>query len=225
MDRHSLDKGFNYRRGGKRLSKSSWRHVNTDMARGIKRLVWTGYTQSSVAHLCGISQPTVSRIVAGADFADVLWPDGTKGALSDTRKRAIKEMRNNLLPMPETLEEINHDPVVSELIKDGLRKALTAQHTEEDDRRLREAIALVDDNKQEVVEKVSTGDGPVVEETPTLPFTEIWKKARKNPYVKKAMKNKKKQKALELVFANIPEDQWDSDMAGKLLENVEGEMK
>lgn len=200
------------------MTKSSWRHINTDMARGIKRLIWAGYIQTRVAGLYGVSQTSISRIVNGEDFYDVAWPDGSTGELNPLRRRALKGLRHNLMHLPGSPEEVDDDAGVTEIVRSSLAKALAESHSRDDDERLREALAMVAEG--EVTEKVQTGDA-VEEETPRIPFTMILEKARKNRLVVAALKKPKKQKALELVFANIPMDQWDSEMAEKLVKDIE----
>jgi predicted transcriptional regulator len=74
-------------------------HANTlllpEEAKTVKKLLWEGHlTQSAIADLYKITQPTISRIYRGMAFSEITWPDETTGAISNERRRVIHSSRN-----------------------------------------------------------------------------------------------------------------------------------
>lgn len=47
----------------------------------IKKLLWEGALQSTIARQYHVTQPTISYILRGSQWAWVPWPDGTEGPM------------------------------------------------------------------------------------------------------------------------------------------------
>ena len=55
----------------------------------IKKMLWEGGHQSTIADTLSVSQSRVSRISTGRLEADASWPNGDQGGFPDKRKALI----------------------------------------------------------------------------------------------------------------------------------------
>lgn len=61
--------------------------------KAIKRLLWLGTPVPAVAKRFKLSEPMIYHIMRGIRWAEIAWPDGSTGAMSDERKKLIEEAR------------------------------------------------------------------------------------------------------------------------------------
>lgn len=70
----------------------------------IKAMLWEGEKQRDIAARFGVSQTTVSSICRGYQWPEAVWPDNTKGRMSDERWKQLK-------PMARVAYRVARDPV------------------------------------------------------------------------------------------------------------------
>jgi hypothetical protein len=69
--------------------------LSEENAREIKEQLWAGHmTQTEIAHAHSVSQPTISRIFRGYDWASLPWPDGSLGHIPQARRTTIHASRH-----------------------------------------------------------------------------------------------------------------------------------
>jgi|SRR5580765_5435317 len=59
----------------------------------LKARIWAGEFHRSVASQYGCSLPLVHKIAQGQRWAEIPWPDGSRGAIRESRMRAIMRAR------------------------------------------------------------------------------------------------------------------------------------
>lgn len=69
------------------------RIISREEAEDIKKALWNGEVQQSIADRFGVSQGIVSRISQGYLWADVSWPDGNAGGMAGWKRREINKRR------------------------------------------------------------------------------------------------------------------------------------
>lgn len=76
------------------MNKFGGAFLTPSNVRQIKALLWKGEMwQRDIAEHYFISQATVSRIYGGHEWPNVQWPDGTKGAIDEDRRRLHKMLK------------------------------------------------------------------------------------------------------------------------------------
>jgi hypothetical protein len=72
--------------------------LNPQLALEIKRRLWEGDVQAEIADEHGVSLGTISKIVAGRYWAEVQWPDGSTGRISEEQRTIIMQKRQAAKP-------------------------------------------------------------------------------------------------------------------------------
>lgn len=99
-------------------------------ASAIKRLLWRGTKQSVVAAQFQVSQPTISYILRGTQWASTQWPDGTDGPLP---------LEQRLL-LTKPLSSANEPPTKEAEIAAGIIEKKATEKEEEEAQALFRAI-------------------------------------------------------------------------------------
>lgn len=184
----------------------------------IKDALWKGEHQKEVAERFGISQPTISRILHGEQWYDVPWPDASLGALSTYQQALILRERHSVR------SEKRFRRVLHTLTPEAKQQLLSPEaYQQEVDR-----IAAEEEKALLAAVTVPEGEGGSVsiEQDKDLPpaFDEddweaITRKAPANKFVKMAidLKDQNLKMAIIAVFDYLSEDQWEGDMADRLI--------
>ena len=90
----------------------------------IKHLLWEGLlTQYEIAKRFDVSQPTISYILHGYAWRDILWPDGSQGAMPLSRWNEIKSKKQDHLI----------DPAIRDLSDQVTRRLIEKEALEDDE--------------------------------------------------------------------------------------------
>lgn len=90
--------------------------LNKEKAKEIKRELWNGRRQQALAFQFGVTQASVSRIETGRSWASVEWPDGSKGALPEARRKELEDVHKIESAMPRDPRDVN--PLLEMLSKE-----------------------------------------------------------------------------------------------------------
>ena len=94
--------------------------LTPDNVAEIKQHIWQGdLSQSQIARMYGTTQPTISRIMRGAMWSGVLWPDGNPGPLPLERHQAIIHSKR-----PDTVPIQGTKSVVTSALANAVADAL-----------------------------------------------------------------------------------------------------
>lgn len=134
--------------------------LTNDDAFEIKKRLWNGERQLTIARDYFVSDGMISHIQTGRKFFGIPWPDGSVGELSQRRKIEIK--RDKALSNNQTPPEFIQQKVIQQQIKEQLPETLArlgkAGELQPDDQ----------DNTNERIEKevmVRTARKPAIEST------------------------------------------------------------
>jgi hypothetical protein len=183
----------------------------------VKQLLWAGHhTQSEVARRFGVSQPTISRIYRGVDWADLPWPDGSRGHIPITRRATIHSSQNRKT-------RYQHDARAG-------HKELAPQEVTDINKVVENLLSAEDSKLRSVIERQAKSEGKRPRKggkvgagpnrTDMLPWPDIKEADPGHPTVKILVENDDPvlKVALRIVCAKVAQEEWQKPAALDMIE-------
>lgn len=181
-------------------------YLTATMVKEIKEKIWDGYPQIYVAEEYLTTQGTISRIVNGHVWAEVPWPDGSRGSMSINRRTDLHRQRLEKVPSlvnaPPREKPVEIGPI-------ALKAAQIIEEMEEQEylRRDQEIV-----NQPYVVPKREK-EKPISLKFDPAAWQELLETAPDNPYVKQASEGDEVDKFIILqTFSALPQSAWEGDL-------------
>ncbi len=229
------------------------------LALEIKALLWRGYTQTEVADMYGVTQPTISRIVHGLQYHYVAWPDGSVGEINLTHYRVMLAQRKvekigdiptvkaapivtNISDMSVVEDEHTVETDTTKVIELSTDIKAAREHQEklkversanadaldalgaDIERRMNAAVTDVASTPGES-KRMRKRKAPKRTTYKIMPWDKVLEKSNEIPMVIAAEDNEIMQKAIGVVFKQLPVSQWGEEIAINLVADVAERMR
>lgn len=182
----------------------------------IKKAIWSGQPHTIIARTFGLSQPHVSRIAKGEQWAEVPWPDGSIGAIAPERLRSILYSRRKShagIYIKPGVEPITEDQSITLSIAEKVTESI-------DETVLRDALIPTKNKPKKIKKKALVS-------VELIPLDELERRAGHLPYVRKAFDEKDKAAifSIQAVLSQVSETAWDTVQTVQLVHSTLDLMK
>lgn len=199
----------------------------------IKKAYWEGATQDQLAFTYNVSQATIYRIVKGKQRADVPWPDGSRGPLSQARQLEIISRRLDQAPgrrIPSQQDLAERERVLNSIKeREAQSEKSHSDWQDQVDQMGQAAEAELEEGLKEAVKVKGKPDKSKIERVKEVKYEkadwdDILKRAPKNPLVVYAQEDEIFREAVCIVFKSFNEVEWNTSWAARLSKQISGEV-
>ena len=187
--------------------------LTADLVREIKKKLWDGATHQIVATMFGVSQPHVSRIAKGSQWADVVWPDGSFGGFPLSRRIELMSLReqNTAVLIDSASIHLKTIDVAVEV-----QHAIDAVEAEQE----QEFLAAATTTKKEHVKRKGKKKQA---DQPRLSWAEVEQQDPNNQLICSASDDATKA-AICIAFAQLPKSMWNTLKTAELVDEIKTKM-
>lgn len=190
----------------------------------IKKRIWDGLTQLMVAREFGVSQGTISKIMNGHQWGEVVWPNGDVGQFPVSRRLELHAIAYG---MPDKKMELSMSATAPErpvVISAIAEQAAALIEEEEDARYLAEQQALAESSPRPRQEKKQKEVKIIFDRDTWNTFLTV---APDNKYIKNAEESGSDLERMAVIqtFSALPDSMWDSKMIPTYIKAAKEELE